>query len=302
MNRFRPRIAPRFIPLLATAVVLLTLYGSGCLRYRNFGSARVLVNLLGDNAFLGVAAIGATFVILSGGIDLSVGAVIAFTSTLVASLIEHHGAPPLAAIALGLAIGTAFGALMGALIHNFQLPPFLVTLAGLFFARSMAFVLEPKSLSLKDPFFTATGCSGPPWSPAVAPSPPGRAAGGSARRSPSSRSPPWTPRSRPRCPRPSPPCRRRGRRLPAGTSRRGSERDGRRVGLAGRARRPRRPDPGARDCGAPPRLVACSAWTPPTCWPCAPTSAPRCCCWGCAGTGDPTAAPRRSAWPSRCPA
>ncbi len=158
MKRSKPLlgIAPRFIPLLATAVVLLTLYGIGCLRYHNFGSARVLVNLLGDNAFLGVAAIGATFVILSGGIDLSVGAVIAFTSTLVASLVEHHGAPPLAAIIVGLAIGTAFGALMGALIHNFQLPPFLVTLAGMFFARSMAFVLEPKSLSLKDPFYTQT--------------------------------------------------------------------------------------------------------------------------------------------------
>ena len=52
--------------------------------FPRFFSLRVVVNLFGDNAFLGVAAIGATFVILSGGIDLSVGSVVAFTSIFIA--------------------------------------------------------------------------------------------------------------------------------------------------------------------------------------------------------------------------
>lgn len=151
-----PRISPQWVPLLATAAVLFTLYIAGCLNYPNFGSARVLVDLLGDNAFLGVAAIGATIVILSGGIDLSVGAVVAFVSTFIASMVEHHHTAPLLAILLALLLGAGFGALMGFLIQSFKLPPFLVTLAGMFFARSMAFVIEPESVNLKDPFYTKT--------------------------------------------------------------------------------------------------------------------------------------------------
>ncbi len=152
----KPRISSQMVPLLATAAVMFTLYLAGCLNYRNFASERVIVNLLGDNAFLGVAAIGATIVILSGGIDLSVGAVVAFISTFIASMVEHHHTSPIVAIVLALLIGAGFGGLMGVLIQSFKLPPFLVTLAGMFFARSMAFVLEPESLSLKDPFYTET--------------------------------------------------------------------------------------------------------------------------------------------------
>src|SRR5205085_985902 len=74
--RMSLRVSTKYIPLLATALVLIVLYTLGCVSFENFGSVRVLVNLLGDNAFLGVAAIGATFVILSGGIDLSVGSVV----------------------------------------------------------------------------------------------------------------------------------------------------------------------------------------------------------------------------------
>src|SRR5437763_2622458 len=83
------RLPSKYIPLIATALVLAALYVLGCVSFPNFGSLRVLVNLVGDNAFLGVAAVGATFVILSGGIDLSVGSLVAFTSILIASLLDH---------------------------------------------------------------------------------------------------------------------------------------------------------------------------------------------------------------------
>jgi simple sugar transport system permease protein len=124
----------------------------GCVSFQNFGSLGVLVNLVGDNAFLGVAAVGATFVILSGGIDLSVGAVAAFTSILIASLVDH-GVSPFIAIALSLVVGALFGTFMGFLIRVFQLPPFLVTLAGMFLARGMGFVVRPQSLGISHPFF-----------------------------------------------------------------------------------------------------------------------------------------------------
>lgn len=146
----------------ATTAVLILLFGAASYQYPGFFSARVVVNLFGDNAALGVAAIGMTFVILSGGIDLSVGAVLAFTSTFVATLIERHGVPPLAAVALALAMGAAFGAVMGAMIHRYELPPFLVTLAGMFFARGMAFVVSLESLGITHPFYREAATFGIP--------------------------------------------------------------------------------------------------------------------------------------------
>jgi len=149
----KPRLASRYIPLLATALVLLGLYAAGCLSYRNFSSLRVMVNLFGDNAFLGIAAAGATFVILSGGIDLSVGAVVAFTSILIATLVTERGMDPFAAIGIALVLGAIYGALMGCVIFWFEMPPFLVTLAGMFLARGMGFIVHRQSLGLKHAFF-----------------------------------------------------------------------------------------------------------------------------------------------------
>ena len=152
MNLAKLRPSPQTIPVFASVGVLILLYLGGCVAFENFGSLRVLINLFGDNAFLGVAAVGVTFVILSGGIDLSVGALVAFTGVFVASLIGH-GLHPLVAIPLALAFGAGFGALMGTLIHLFALPPFLITLGGMFLARGLAFVVHPESLSIDHSFY-----------------------------------------------------------------------------------------------------------------------------------------------------
>src|SRR5437762_3182191 len=146
------RFSSKYIPLIATALVMLALYAAGCLFYRNFFSLRVAVNLFGDNAFLGIAAVGATLVILSGGIDLSVGSVVAFSSILIATLVSK-GVSPTASILVTLLAGAVFGATMGCLIQWFELPPFLVTLAGMFLARGLGFMIYPQSLSITHPFF-----------------------------------------------------------------------------------------------------------------------------------------------------
>lgn len=146
----------RNLPLIATAVVLTLACAAGALRYENFASWTVARNLLVDNAFLGVAAVGATFVILSGGIDLSVGSVIAFTSIFLASRIELCNWHPLSAVGAALALGACFGALQGALIHAFRLPAFLVTLAGMFFVRGLSFTLHPQSLGIHHSFISGT--------------------------------------------------------------------------------------------------------------------------------------------------
>src|SRR5678815_295463 len=103
----------RFLTLGATLAVFVVLYLIGWARFPGFGSSVVLMNVLYDNAFLGIAAVGMTFVILSGGIDLSVGAVIAFVGVFCALLMQNTGLHPLIVFALALALGTLFGATMG---------------------------------------------------------------------------------------------------------------------------------------------------------------------------------------------
>jgi ribose/xylose/arabinose/galactoside ABC-type transport system permease subunit len=96
-----------------------------------------------------------TFVIISGGIDLSVGSVIGFTTVFVALAIERAGIPPWLAFAAILAISAAFGAAMGGVIHVFDLPPFIVTLAGMFLARGASFLLSTESIPITAPIYSA---------------------------------------------------------------------------------------------------------------------------------------------------
>ena len=146
-------INKKYIPLLATCFVFVLLYLSGSFRFENFNSIRVVNNFFIDNAFLAITAIGMTFVILSGGIDLSVGSVIACVGIASAVLIEQVQLHPLIVITMMLIAGCAFGASMGFLIHTFELPPFIVTLAGMFFLRGLSFVISLESVPINHEFY-----------------------------------------------------------------------------------------------------------------------------------------------------
>lgn len=141
------------LPLLATTGIFVALFVAASLSYDGFFSARVIVNLFADNAFLGIAAVGMTLVIFSGGIDLSVGAVIGFTSILTATLVGARGVHPVAAWGIALSLGAALGAAMGTLIHVFRLPAFLITLAGMFLARGMGFWINTESVGISHPWY-----------------------------------------------------------------------------------------------------------------------------------------------------
>lgn len=147
----------KHIPLLATVVVFVLLYGVCALRYseEGFASLQVFVNLFGDNSFLGIVAVGMTFVILSGGIDLSVGSVVALSSVLMAVQMQLWGVPPPVAMAVVLAGGAAFGLGMGCIIRWFGLPPFIVTLAGMFLARGLGFVLHIEAIPIHNTFYAS---------------------------------------------------------------------------------------------------------------------------------------------------
>lgn len=144
----------RLLPFYVTLLICALAYTACVMQFPAMLSTRVAGNLLTDNAFLGIAAVGMTFVILSGGIDLSVGSVIAFTGVLLAVLITKYDVHPLAAFAMALVITTTFGAIMGLIIYYLDVPAFIVTLAGMFLMRGMCFVMTTDSIPINHEFYS----------------------------------------------------------------------------------------------------------------------------------------------------
>ena len=153
MKTFRALLASPYFTSMVTVVLLLLMFGLGSVAHTGFFSLQVVLNLLIDNAFLLVIAIGMTFVILSGGIDLSVGSVLALTTMISAYLLQYWHWPPLLVIACVLLIGSAFGAFMGVLIHFFKLQAFIVTLAGMFLARGLCYLISINSITIDQPLY-----------------------------------------------------------------------------------------------------------------------------------------------------
>jgi galactofuranose transport system permease protein len=151
----RWRLAPKYMPLAATVSLFLAMATFGSVSYTGFFSAQAFLNLLIDNAFLVIVAVGMTFVILAGGIDLSVGSVLALSTMVLAALVERRHWSLWLAIPLVLGLGTLFGAGMGWLIQRFRLQPFIVTLAGMFLARGLCYLISIDSISITDEAYTA---------------------------------------------------------------------------------------------------------------------------------------------------
>ncbi|WP_432840128.1 galactofuranose ABC transporter, permease protein YjfF [Dactylosporangium sp. CA-092794] len=140
-------------PAMATAVLLCLMYLAGVLRYDGFDDTQVVLNIFIDNAFLLVVAVGMTFVILTGGIDLSVGAVVALSTMIAAELLQRHVHPAVVLLVV-LATGAAIGLGMGCVIHFFDIQPFIATLAGMFLARGTCYVISTDSIPITDGFWT----------------------------------------------------------------------------------------------------------------------------------------------------
>ena len=149
------RPSANLVTMTATIVVCALLYIVASFRYHHLGffTFQVFLDFFRGNAYIGIAAVGMTFVILSGGIDLSVGAVVGLTGIILATLMEQRGWHPGPAVALVLAIGTLFGACQGFMIQTFQLAPFFVTLAGMFFARGSALLVSTESIGVNNELF-----------------------------------------------------------------------------------------------------------------------------------------------------
>jgi simple sugar transport system permease protein len=147
-DRFINRHAS-LMPSFAALGVLVVLLIAAQLYFGDFVSPGNMSALLLDNAYLMVIAVGMTFVILTAGIDLSVGSVMAFTGILLASLLGR-GMPAVVAVPVILCAGAVIGLLIGILVQYFDVQPFIASLAGLFLARGLAFVVSLKSIRVDD--------------------------------------------------------------------------------------------------------------------------------------------------------
>ena len=125
-------------PLLT--LVALFVIASVC--FPDFRTAGNLANVCRQISMSGVVSIGMAFVILSGGIDLSVGSTVALASLLAAKL---SGQFPMAPLLVPIAAGVAVGALNGVLITRLKIPPFTATLAMMLGVRGLVFILAGKS-------------------------------------------------------------------------------------------------------------------------------------------------------------
>ncbi|MBR6896785.1 MAG: sugar ABC transporter permease YjfF [Lachnospiraceae bacterium] len=116
-------------------ILAMIFLGGGFLR------AQQVIDMLNDNVSLIIVACGLTIVMIGGGIDISVGAV---TSLVVMSCVLYlnNGGNIFVSILLALGIGLAFGAVQGFLISYLEIQPFIVTLAGMFFARGFTTILS----------------------------------------------------------------------------------------------------------------------------------------------------------------
>jgi simple sugar transport system permease protein len=147
LSRFKPRLET--LPTLAAVLIFIAMIIYGEIAYGRIIQFNTISNLLINNAYLIILAVGLTFVILTGGIDLSVGAVIAISS-LVGVMLANAGWNPFVVMVLMIVIGSLFGVASGVLIQYFNVQPFIATLAMMFLARGLASMLSTTPERLDD--------------------------------------------------------------------------------------------------------------------------------------------------------
>ena len=144
--------------LVITIILFVVLYAGGCVAYasKGFTTVQTFLNLFRTNAGLICVACGMTCVMLTGGIDISVGSIVALDCMLLAQGMGEWNMSAPVMMLLVLVIGLAFGLFMGFCVGYLEIQPFIVTMAGMFFARGMTAVISTNQLSITaevDQFF-----------------------------------------------------------------------------------------------------------------------------------------------------
>ena len=143
--------------LLITIVLFFVMYAVGCILFKDQGFARTqnFLNLFISNAGLIVIGIGITVVMITGGIDISVGSFVAMGCMMLAWMMEKGGVGAVPAVIIVLITGIVFGLVQGFLVAYMDIQPFIVTLAGMFFARGMTAIISKDMISITNETFMA---------------------------------------------------------------------------------------------------------------------------------------------------
>lgn len=141
--------------LLITVVLFAVMYAGGMILFadKGFAKPQMFLNLFISNAGLIVIACGMTLVMITGGIDISVGSVTALVCMATAFMMENKGVNAVTALIISLGIGLLFGLVQGYLVSYLEIQPFIVTLAGMFFGRGMTAMISTDMISVKNELF-----------------------------------------------------------------------------------------------------------------------------------------------------
>ena len=140
---------------IITIVLFIAMYVAGMIVFadKGFAKPQMFTNLFINNAGLIVIGCGMTIVMITGGIDISVGSVTALVCMASAYAMENKGMSPYVALAISLGIGLLFGLLQGYLVSYLEIQPFIVTLAGLFLGRGLTAMISTDMISIKNGLF-----------------------------------------------------------------------------------------------------------------------------------------------------
>ena len=142
--------------LTITIVIFFVMYiGAIVFQGGAFTKPQMFFNILNANAALIITACGMSVVMISGGIDISVGGVVALVSMCCAVYLDHHDGSIFGSILIALGIGIAYGLVQGFLVAYLDIQPFIVSLAGMFFARGMTTIVNTAPFNVADEEFTA---------------------------------------------------------------------------------------------------------------------------------------------------
>ncbi len=142
--------------LFITIVVFIAMYaGAMIFLGQGFLKPQTFFNILNANAALIITACGMSLVMITGGIDISVGGVVALVSMSCAVYLDYQGGNVFGAILIALGIGLAFGAVQGFLVAYLDVQPFIVSLAGMFFARGMTTIVHTAPFNVANEQFVA---------------------------------------------------------------------------------------------------------------------------------------------------
>ncbi|MBQ6589821.1 MAG: sugar ABC transporter permease YjfF [Butyrivibrio sp.] len=142
--------------LIITIVIFFVMYiGAIIFQGGGFTKPQMLFNILNANSALIITSVGLSIVMITGGIDISVGGVVALVSMCCAVYLDKMGGSIIGSIGIALGIGLLYGIVQGFLVAYLDIQPFIVSLAGMFFARGMTTIVNTAPFNVENPTFVA---------------------------------------------------------------------------------------------------------------------------------------------------